>query len=233
MAAEYDHITIPAGSMAIISDHEGNDIASGTLLEEYTISLDSKFGQLVDSGADNAFTVLGGALKSMTSGKFGFSSTFKQAGFVHWQGTEPAQIQFSLEFHYSYDAFEEVVSPVRRLCKLPLPGEGGIAGTLVPPGPSVLEAISGPKTTNMPPKSEGASPVDIDEDRTKKTADSYVNIRLGNMCFMECVVMKVEPTYSRFVDEGNFPIYARVMVNAQTMYTATKENIDFIMKRGL
>jgi len=228
VAKEYNHILVPPGSMAIISNEKGEIIACGSLLEEYTIGLDSKFGQLIDSSADNAFSVLGGALKSMTSGRFGFSANFKQFGFVHWQGTEPVQIQFSLEFHYTYSAFEEVVSPIRRLCKLPLPGEGPF-GNLIPPGPSVLEAIKGPNT-NMPPKSEDASPVGIDEDRTKKSADLYINIKLGNMLFMGCVVTKVEPTFSKFVDGDNFPIYGRVAVNAQTMYTATKENIDFIMK---
>lgn len=228
MAAEYNHIPVPAGSTVSISDHEGKYIAGGSLLEEYTISLRSEFGQLVESGDNSAFTVLGGALKSLTAGKFGFSSQFKQMGFQIWKGTDPIQLQFSLEFHYTYSALAEVVIPIRELCKLPLPGEG-IAGNLIPPGPSVLEAISGTKASNVPPKGEAPPPDAIDEKATKQSADTYVNIRVGNMLFMGCIVTSAEPTFSKYVDEDDAPIYGRVAITAITMYSATKESLDRFM----
>ena len=229
MAAEYDHMTIPSGSTVSISNHEGEYIASGTLLEDYTISLNSEFGTLVDSGDSTAFTVLGGALKSMSGGRLGFSSQFKQMGFQIWKWTEPIQLQFSLEFHYEYNAHIEVVAPMGRLCKLPLPGDGPL-GNLVPPGPSVLEAISGTSASNVPPSGEAPPPPEIDEEGTKKSADTYVNIRVGNMTFMGCIVKSVEPTFSHYVDEGNSPIYGRVAITAITMYTATKESINSSFK---
>jgi len=225
MAAEYDHITVPAGSTVTISNHEGEYIAAGTLLEDYTISLSSEFGTLVDSGSNDAFTALGGALKSMSGGQFGFSSQFKQMGFQIWKGTEPIQLQFSLEFYYTYNAHTEVVAPIGRLCKLPLPGDGPL-GNLIPPGPSVLEAISGTSASNVPPSGEAPAPSEIDEEGTKKSADSYVNIWVGNMKFRGCIVKSVEPTFSKYVDEGNSPIYGRVAITAVTMYTATKESIN-------
>jgi hypothetical protein len=227
MAAEFNRITIPAGSEVVITNHEGGFLGGGALLEDYTISLNSEFGQLVDSGANDAFTVLGGALKSLTSSKFGFSSQFKQMGFKIWKGTQPIQLQFSLEFHYTYDAHAEVIVPVKRLCKLPLPGEG-LGGNLIPPGPSVLEAIAGTNASNVPPGSDipaNQSP-DVDEEGTKSTADTYVNIRVGSMLFMGCIVQSAEPTFSKYVDEDNVPIYARVAVVASTMYSATKESIN-------
>jgi hypothetical protein len=227
MASEFNRITIPAGSRVVITNHEGGFLAGGALLEDYTISLSSDFGQLIDSGANDAFTILGGALKSLTAGKFGFSSTFKQMGFVIWKGTQPVQLQFSLEFHYTYNAYAEVVVPIRRLCRLPLPGEGP-AGNLIPPGPSVLEAIAGTNASNVPPNSDTPAnqALEVDEEGTKSTADTYVNVRVGGMNFFGCIVKSAEPTFSKYVDEDNHPIYGRVALTISTMYTATKESLD-------
>ena len=227
MAAEFNRITIPAGSKVVITNHEGEYLAGGALLEDYTISLNSEFGQLVDSGANDAFTVLGGALKSLSGNRFGFSSQFKQMGFQIWRGTQPIQLQFSLEFHYTYNAHAEVVVPIRRLCRLPLPGDG-LAGNLIPPGPSVLEAISGTRASNTPPSGGAAEQQDpeVDSAGTRSTADTYVNVRVGNMLFMGCIVTSAEPTFSKYVDESNSPIYGRVAMNIITMYSATKEALD-------
>jgi hypothetical protein len=227
MAAEFNRIALPAGSKVVITNHEGGFLAGGALLEDYTIALSSDFGQLVDSGSNDAFTVLGGALKSLSGSRFGFSSQFKQMGFQIWKGTQPIQLQFSLEFHYTYDAHAEVVVPIRRLCRLPLPGDG-LAGNLVPPGPSVLEAIAGTNASNVPPSSDtpATQDPDVDEEGTKSTADTYVNVRVGNMLFMGCIVKSAEPTFSKYVDESNSPIYGRVALVITTMYTATKESLD-------
>jgi hypothetical protein len=227
VAAEYNRITIPRASQVVIADHEGKVIASGALLEDYTIALNSEFGQLVDSGANDAFTVLGGALKSLSGNRFGFSSQFKQMGFQIWRGTQPIQLQFSLEFHYTYNAHAEVVVPIRRLCRLPLPGDG-LAGNLIPPGPSVLEAISGTRASNVPPASDASAQQDpeVDSQGTLSTADTYVNVRVGNMLFMGCIVTSAEPTFSKYVDESDAPIYGRVALNIITMYSATKEALD-------
>jgi len=228
MAAEYNRMTVPSGSTVTIANHEGEYIAGGTLLDEYTISLNSEFGQLIDSGNNDAFTVLGGALKSLSGGKWGFSGSFKQMGFSVWKGTDPIQLQFSLEFHYTYDAHAEVVVPIRNLCKLPLPGTGP-AGNLIPPGPSILEAISGTNASNVPPNGEAPAPAEIDYEGTRQSADTYVNIRVGNMLFMGCLIKSAVPTFSKSVDEGNSPIYGKVAITAITMYTATKESIDDAM----
>ena len=229
MAREYNRIPVPPGSMVVISDHKGRPIASGALLEDFTISLNSEFGQLLDSGSSNSATVLGGVLKSLSNGRFGFSGTFKHMGFQIWKGTDPIQLQFSLEFHYTYSGYEEVVAPIRRLCKIPLPGEG-IGGNLIPPGPSVLEAIGGPSSSNVSPSGDAPAPEDIDEEGTRKSADTYVNISVGGMDFEGCILKQAEPTFSKYVDEEDHPIYGRVAITAITMYTATKENIDFIMR---
>jgi hypothetical protein len=227
MAAEYNRIPVPAGSQVVITNHEGTFIAGGALLEDYTISLNSEFGQLIDSGSNDAFTVLGGAMKSLSGSRFGFSRSFKQMGFQIWKGTQPIQLQFSLEFHYTYNAHTEVVVPIRRLCRLPLPGDG-LAGNLIPPGPSVLEAIAGTRASNVPPNSStpASQDPDIDSAGTKSTADTYVNVRVGNMLFMGCIVTNAEPTFSKYSDENGSPIYGRVALTITTMYSATKESLD-------
>ena len=224
MAQEFHRIPKPPGSMVGISDCEGNYVATGPLLEKFTVTLQSEFDQLIDAGDSTAFTVLGGSLKSLSGGQYGFSGNFTQAGFSIWKGTQPVKLQFILEFHYSYDAYTEVVIPIRNICRLPLPGEGP-AGNLVPPGPSVLEAISGTNMSNTPPKGDIPAPADIALS-PQSTADSFVNIQIGNLLFMGCIITSAEPTFSEFVDEDNYPIYGSVVVNAQTMYTAKKQTLD-------
>jgi hypothetical protein len=224
MAAEFNRITIPAGSKVVITNHEGEYLAGGALLEDYTISLNSEFGQLVDSGANDAFTVLGGALKSLSGGRFGFSSQFKQMGFQIWRGTEPITLQFSLEFHYTYNARIEVVHPIERLVETVLPGVG-LAGNLIPPGPSILEAISGTRASNTPTSSNAEDPNYEELNNEITGADTYVNISVGGMQFLGCIIKQAEPTFSKYVDETNCPIYGRVAITAITMYTATKESV--------
>jgi hypothetical protein len=226
MAGEYNRMVIPAGSKVVITGADEKWLAEGALLEDYTFILSSEFGTLIDSGGNTAFNMLGGALKTLSGNKFGFSSEFKQMGFQIWKGTLPIQLQFSLEFHYTYNAHAEVVAPIRRLCQLPLPREG-LEGNLIPPGPSVIEAITGTKVSNIPPGSDAAGNPDVeaDMDATMGTIDSYVNVRVGNILFMGCIVINAEPTFSKFVDENNSPIYGRVALNIITMYSATKESI--------
>jgi hypothetical protein len=225
MAAEFNRITIPRASKVVIADHNGDILASGALLEDYTISLSSEFGQLVDSGGNDAFTVLGGALKRLSGNRFGFSSQFKQMGFQIWRGTEPIQLQFSLEFHATYNARIEVVRPIERLVEIVLPGDG-LAGNLIPPGPSILEAISGTNASNTPGSPNVQDPnYEESNNGTLAGADSYVNIFVGGMKFLGCIVKQAEPTFSKYVDETNCPIYGRVAVTAITMYTATKEAV--------
>jgi hypothetical protein len=222
MAAEYNRVTLPRGSKVQIFEHDNSTcIATGALAEEWTITLSSEFGQLVDSGANDAFTVLGGAVSRMSGGKFGFSSQFKQMGFQIWKGTAPVTLQFSLEFHFTYNAQEEVRRPIERLCEIPLPGEG-LAGNLIPPGPSILEAISGTSASNAAPDMD-SPPAESSE--KVRGADSYVNVIIGGMVFMGCIMTNAEPTFSRRTDETDSPIYGRVAVTMITMYTATKESI--------
>ncbi|MDR2943345.1 MAG: hypothetical protein LBV17_12230 [Treponema sp.] len=222
MAAEYNRITLPRGSQVYIANCRGTAIAKGALLEDYTLSLSSDFGQLVDTGANTAFDMLGGALKSLSGNRFGFSSQFKQMGFQIWKGTHPIQFQFSLEFHYTYNAREEVVIPIRKLIELPLPGESTvIPGNLIPPGPSVIEALTGSNASNTPMPSSAA----VVEGVSEESLDSFVNITIGGMQFLGCIVTGAEPTYSKFVDEHNCPIYGRVALTAITMYSATKGTV--------
>jgi hypothetical protein len=100
-----------------------------------------------------------------------------------------------------------------------------LAGNLIPPGPSVLEAISGTKASNTSGSSDAQDP-NYEESNTKVAgADSYVNIYVGGMQFLGCIIKQAEPTFSKYVDESDCPIYGRVAVTAITMYTATKEAV--------
>jgi hypothetical protein len=43
---------------------------------------------------------------------------------------------------------------------------------------------------------------------------------------MGCIITNAEPTFSNKVDANNYPIFGRVEINAITMYTATKNDIE-------
>lgn len=210
-------LVIPSGMKVIIKDPEDKFIYTGILAEDFNFSLSSTFSPLVGSGNSKVLTMLGGATKSFTGGKAGFSGQFKQMGFQIWESTAPVVIQFTVDIHMKTNARVDVLDKVKALVKIPLPGTG-TAGNLIPPGPSIVEALTGTEAPNTPPTaSEEADP---------NSADSYVNIIIGGLILMGCIMESAEPAFSRFPDESGAPIGATVQIRASTMYTATKNDVD-------
>ena len=214
MAAEFNRIPVAPGSKVQIFDRNGALVAEGALIEDLSVGVSSTFGQLFDTGGSDAFAVLGGALKSLSGGALGFSGSWKQMGYSHWTGTSPIQLSFTLEFHYSYNALEEIVTPINRLTRLVLPGEG-IGGNLIPLGPSILEATAGTTESNRPPGSESGG-------ASVAGADSYVNISVLGHTFMGMLISEAKPTLSKFCDESNHPIWGKVEITALSIHTAIK-----------
>jgi hypothetical protein len=84
--------------------------------------------------------------------------------------------------------------------------------------------------SNRAPINDAPEPPEIDIEATKQSASSFVNIEVGSMLLMGCIMKQAEPTFSKWVDENNAPIYGRVAITAITMYSGTKEDVDRIMK---
>ena len=203
-------MTLSKGSKVVISHLPGEDESTSitaALTEDINLNLSSTFSQLIEDNENKTLTVLGGALKTVSGGALGGSGQIKQAGFQIWNKTEPISINLNLGFYRKTNAADDIAWAVRTLLKLPLPGEKS-GGILVPPGPSVIEALG------IEPSAEGV--------------DSYVNLDIGGISIPKCIMTQAEPTYSKYQDSSDYPIFVRVACSFKTMYSGTKMMVDTI-----
>jgi hypothetical protein len=196
-------MVLAKGSIVKIVDYEG------ALAEDYTISLTSEFRRLADdfqNEVTQAIDIAGATAKSLSGGKIGFSSQFKQLSTQVWDHTEPANVSIGVTFDRKSNAEKDIMQIVRDLCSLPLPGEGD-GGNLIPPGPSPIEGI-------------GLEALIGGE---KGTKDTYINFTIGNMKFNRYLIVKAEPTFNKFTDDSGYPISVTIAFDFISMWAATKE----------
>lgn len=199
-------ITIPAGKKVIFRENT-NLVTPGIdllLEEDITLSLQSNFSPLIEGKQNtwlNAFGQLGRDIG------LGFSGQFKQMGFQVWETTDPVQMSLTVGLYMKQNAFNDVIQPAKALMRLPLPSEGA-GGVLVPPGPSILEALS-------------------ENSESRFSEGRVISVRIGNIVYLQRVIItKVEPTMSNEVDEEGHPIWIKLAIDIQTLYTATTKIID-------
>jgi hypothetical protein len=195
-------MVLAKGSIVKIAGYEG------ALAEDYTISLTSEFRRLADdfqNEVTQAIDLAGATAKSLSGGKVGFSSQFKQLTAQVWDHTEPAGVAISVTFDRKSNAANDVMEVVKNLCSLPLPREGP-GGNLTPPGPSPIEGIG---LDAMIGGSAGAT-------------DSHINFTIGNMKFTRYLLTKAEPTFNKFTDDSGYPISVTIALDFISMWAATK-----------
>jgi hypothetical protein len=185
----------------------------GALAEDYTISLTSEFRSLADdfqNEVTQAIDVAGATVKSISGGKIGFSSQFKQLSTQVWDHTEPAGVSIGVTFDRKSNAEKDIMQLVRNVCSLPLPKEGP-GGNLTPPGPSPIEGIG------------------LDLLRKKSSeevaGDTYVNFSIGNMKFNRYLLTKAEPTFNKFTDDSGYPISVTIAFEFISIWAATKNTV--------
>jgi hypothetical protein len=183
----------------------------GALAEDYTISLTSEFRSLADdfqNEVTQAIDIVGATAKSLSGGKIGFSSQFKQLTTQVWDHTEPANVSIGVTFDRKSNAENDIRNIVRSVCAIPLPQEGP-GGNLVPPGPSPIEGIG------------------LDEllGGAVGTKDTYINFSIGNMKFNRYLMVKAEPTFNKFTDDSGYPISVTVAFDFISMWAATKNTV--------
>ena len=181
---------------------EGVDLL---LDEDLTLNLSSQFGELVGGGTSKAFSVVGSVSRDVFN--LGFSGQVKQLGFQVWQKTEPLSVSLTIAFNMITNAYNDVFLPVKTLIKLPLPDDGSVGDNgigLIPPGPSILEAFG-----------------DNSNQRGKK-----LSCRIGSVRLPGIIVTQAQPTFSKETDQSGFPIYAKVVLDIRTIFTATTNLID-------
>jgi hypothetical protein len=190
------------GSIVKIAGYEG------ALAEDYTIGLTSEFRRLADdfqNEVTQAIDLAGATIKSLSGGKIGFSSQFKQLTTQVWDHTEPANVSIGVTFDRKSNAEKDIMSIVRNICSIPLPQEGA-GGNLTPPGPSPIEGVGLDALLN------GAS----------GTKDTYINFTIGNMKFNRYLMVKAEPTFNKFTDDSGYSISVTIAFDFISMWAATK-----------
>jgi hypothetical protein len=207
---------IPRGSIVDI------DGIQGALTEDITINLKSNF-RLLASDFQNEITqmidIAGATTRSLTGGRVGFSSQFKQMTTQIWDKTDPARFNMNVEFHRvplskntgpQNVSGRNVISIVKQFCSIPLPAET-VAGMLIPPGPSPIEGIG---LDAILGGSQGAN------------VRGYVNLTIGSMRFRRILMESAEPTFSKYTDDSGYPISCRVSFSFISIWAATKSMVE-------
>jgi hypothetical protein len=178
--------------------------------EDVSINVSSTFSSLYSGGGSKAVNVLGALTSRISGGNVKFSSQFKQFGFQVWEKSEPISLSFKLTFYMGmaglYSGRTEVVGPMYKLASLCLPLTGGTAGTLVPPGPSLLELLDG--------------------DAGQLSGGKEISIYIGNLLKIKnAIIEKAEPTFSKEVDSQGFPISGELQLEVKSLFVATVEDL--------
>lgn len=197
--------------------------------DDFSISVDSSYGQLWQSSPNN--------LMNLLSSSFGLpSGQFSLQGAQIWQSTEPLKISFQASLEMDRDSYTDVVEPSLELMKIVLPTEDTIMEknvkiggksynlrlkTLIPPGPNlqaIMNAISDGKGDSL-------------SDVVSKKSGGLYNVRIGFVKFNNMIVKKVEPNYSKEVSFSNqrnayYPIKASLRIEMETMKIPTQSMIQ-------
>lgn len=235
-------MVVPAGSICKIYIGDGIDEpVRGVTAEGTTVSLSSEFSPLVSDSSGNqdvlgAIDMAGASLRSLTGGKFGFSSKFKQMTTQMWNKTSPVNLSINLDFHRlplpgdndkSVNAGSHVMNVVKRICKASLPVEQ-LAGNLVPPGPSVIEGLGADDFIDRikSNKSLFSSTEDDSSEDGVRVGSGIVNVVLGGLTFNRLLMIKADPTFSSYTDTQGYPISCRVAFQFYSLWAATDKMVD-------
>jgi hypothetical protein len=184
----------------------------GALAEDYTVRFESEFGSIADdlqdTNMEQLLNIAGATAKSLSGGAIGFSSQFKQLGTQVWKGSSPASVSIGVTFDRKSNAEADIMELVRNLCAFPLPAEGGLLGSLIPPGPSPIEGIGLDSLIKKSPE--------------EVAGDTYVNFTIGNMKFNRYLMKSSEPTFNKFTDDSGYPISVTIQFDFISMWIATK-----------
>jgi len=174
------------------------------LAEEIQLSISSNFSPVM--GSNDIFKV--GSLIS-SAFNVGTLGAYKQFGFQSWTGTNPISTTFTIDIHRVSNAYIDVWKPAQLLMRLPLPVEGD-HGNLHAPGPSFLDVINDTAGT------------DIKIGGNKIVTFKKLNLLIGEFLYMNYVLIKrVEPTFSTEVDDTGCPVFCKLAVDVDTVYTGT------------
>lgn len=207
-------IVIPTGKLVqirTIADVKGNfettlaSLADTPLVleEDVTLNINTKYAPVVGVSTNVGLKVFSQLTRELTG--FQVGTDFKELGFQLWESTEPLSVSITVGLYMKTNAQTEVWQPAKELMKIALPEElkGSAGFGLKAPGPTVLQALG-----------------------INKQSKDLLVIRIGNMKLYPAVITRVEPTISKETDQFNNPIWVKLRLDIQTIFTATTNLID-------
>lgn len=208
-------LRIPVGKIVTFGHELVKNYTSHYILEEDPrLNLSSKYQQPVSGETTAALSVLKDTIDVVSKGatsKFAF--VYKQFGFQIWTGSDPITMSLSIGLFMEDDSYEEVIKPARDLMKVPLPFVINDQGGLGMPGPNIVEGM----ISSLNGGGLGG-----------------YTVKIGNwLTLNDCVITKVEPTFSKEIDATGNPIWCRLQVDISSLELAHRAHLKNIgAKRG-
>ena len=195
----------------IISRSNKIPTVRGWLPEEFSFSVESEWEPLFPSGGIPGLTGIVGT--AISSG--GYTTKTINATSQAWSGSSPIEFSLPIDFVAVRDAQKEVVTPVKNLMKLALPGEldafdeFGIGNVFLdPPGPVITDAYSAYR------------------DRVGTRGDN-IALRIGNfIIFKDVIITNVSANWVGKLSPEGLPMQAQAEVTIRTYTMISKEQLE-------
>jgi len=167
---------------------------------------------LAPSGGGPLFTAI-----RLVASELGASPYSKFMTVALWAGSAPIQMTIPLEFSADNEQeHTQMLTNIKTLMKMTLPGEIGDSGMLSPPGPTPDNGWLAGNFFNKIGAFFGG------ED---------INISLGNFLeFKKVVILRVAPSWHMTLARNGKPMRCTVLIQFRTYNTPTKNDLDAMFK---
>lgn len=190
--------------------------------DEISLNIKSDYENLIDVGSNKLLNIA----SAITDG-FVPSGQFAVQGMQIWKSTDVIEFSLNVEMHMINSGKNQVVLPSLALAKLCVPSKKnsglGAGQSLIPPGPNlndILRMIGSSITI----KSGG------DEANGNIQGGGLLHVRIGKFLSIDNVVLtKVEPTYSKILDDEYMPISCKMSLDFRTVEVANTEMLQSMM----
>jgi len=235
---------IPSGKkLRILS--RGTEITSIPMIldDDVQLSLSSSFSPLLGGSGSKFLNLLSGIAQSMDINdgikRVVKTGQIKEFGFQIWERTDPisftATISFFMGITDANNAKTEVYDPIMTLASLPLPTVDS-DGFLIAPGPSLVDAIKGTSESEEPSLvgnalnwiQSGLDKLGLGNEfgLGQNVTIKRLSMEIGNYLRINPIIVKrAEPVFSLETDKEGWPIYGKVTLDIQSLFTATVETL--------
>ena len=217
------YFKVPGGQKVEIfagnaSPYLGDDIDL-ILDSEVSISFQSNFDSLVSEEVASWAGLITQGINAL-SGKSGLPKlgvSAKELGFQVWKVTSPAKVSVTVILNNKGNPQKDLVEPAKKLLKISVPFErkGGIG--IFAPGPQAIDLIAGALDTT------------VDAERSDS---AFLSVRIGWVSFDWAIITSAEPTWSIDVDDQGYPLWVKITMDIQSVYTPTNVFIDSMLSKN-